>query len=98
MEYKFLNKIEYPKDLKKYKVSDLDKIAIELFHLLWIVGFPCLKSSSSIISSCMSVKLCNNSTDNETFNKSSLIFLLLLEEKKLKKHKIGLILLPPERI
>ena len=30
MEYKFLNKIEYPKDLKKYKVSDLDKIAIEL--------------------------------------------------------------------
>ena len=30
MEYKFLNKIEYPKDLKKYKVSDLKKIAIEL--------------------------------------------------------------------
>ena len=30
MEYKLLNKIEYPKDLKKYKVSDLNQIAVEL--------------------------------------------------------------------
>ena len=30
MEYKFLNQIDHPIDLKKYKVSDLDKIAKEL--------------------------------------------------------------------
>ena len=38
MEYKLLNKIEYPKDLKKYKVSDLDKIAIELRNKTEIRG------------------------------------------------------------
>ena len=30
MTYTYLNKINYPKDLKKYKVKDLIKIAAEL--------------------------------------------------------------------
>ena len=32
MEYKFLNKINYPSDLKKFKVKDLNLIAKELRH------------------------------------------------------------------
>jgi len=32
MTYNYLNKINYPKDLKQFKIKDLKKIAAELRH------------------------------------------------------------------